>query len=201
MRTRFLTLTTALLAACCSNAHALSIGGWGVSINSPLHVTVDLRGVPNPYTQPTITKVQATLDQLEYYCFNPQNYSVAPGKAGQLTVSGADQVKAEDILGKGQATVDFIFPIDDNLQCVNPLWNYLEGSAAAKIVTVNIDYYFCSGDVKTDPDPCFDGEELTIEEKKAATTVSGVCTLNPVERDKDYVPISGQVYDCVQTSP
>lgn len=200
MRTRLSILTTVLFAALSSHAHALGIGGWGFSINSPLRATIDLSGVPNPSTQPTIAVVSATIDQLEYYCFNPNNFNVAPGEAGEREVFGGNQVGPEEILGKGQATVDIIFEIDGSVTCVNPNWTYIEGTAAAKLVTASISYYFCSGNVKTDDDPCWDGETLTIEEKKAGT-VTGVCTLNPVERDAELIPYPGQVYACVQTSP
>jgi len=202
MNKRILAGTIFIAAAVAGNAHALSISGWGFKIGSVI-ATVNLQGVPNPTTQPTVAVVEATLDQIEYLCLNPNEFNVAPGTAGERTVYGTNQVDASEIQGKGKATVELVFKIDgpDAYPCVNPNWTYIEGSAAAKQITTTISYYFCSGDAKTDTDPCYDDNGLTITEKRAGV-VEGVCTLNPVLRYDSYPygPIPGQEYMCMETS-
>lgn len=196
MNIRYLAAGISLIAVFSSNAYALSIAGWGFSIGSVV-ASIDLKGVPNPTTQPTVAVVDATLDQIEFLCLNPSNYNVAPGSAGQRTVSGNSQVAPENIVGKGQAHVEITFEITGPFTCVNPNWTYLEDSVAAKQITTTISYYYCSG---VDSDPCYDGNTLTITDKKAGT-VEGVCTINPVLRNSDGTVVKGQPYTCMQTSP
>lgn len=196
MNIRYFAVGAFLIAAFSGNAYALSIAGWGFKIGSVVAL-IDLRGVPNPTTQPTVAVVDATLDQIEFLCLNPSDYVVAPGSAGQRTVSGISQVTPENIVGKGQAHVEITFEIEGPFTCVNPNWTYLVDSAAAKQITTTISYYYCSG---TDSDPCYDGNTLTITDRKAGT-VEGVCTLNPVLRNSDGTVVKDQPYTCMQTSP
>jgi len=205
MNIRLLSATAIIAVGFSSNAHALSISGWGFKIGSVV-ATIDLKGVPNPNTKPSIARVTATLDEIESYCLNPINFNVAPGVAGIRTVVGTNEVENAEITGRGTATVDITFEIDGTFSCVNPNWNYIEGSAAAKQITTRIEYFLCSGD-KNDSDPCFDeivvdGKTisiLTVEEKRSGF-VTGVCALHPVLRGSNYLPISGQQYTCIETS-
>lgn len=199
MKTKFLTTGIFLVAAFSTNAYALSIAGYGFKIGSVVAM-LDLKGVPNPTTQPTVAVVDATLDQIEYLCRNPSDFNVAPGQAGQRTVFGSSQVAPENIVDKGKAHVEITFEIPGPFTCVNPNWTYIEDSAAAKQITARISYYFCSGDPKTDSDPCYDGNTLTITDKKAGT-VEAVCTINPVLRNSDGTVVKDQPYTCMQTSP
>lgn len=199
MRTQFLIPITFFVAALSSNAYALKISGWGFSINSPLRATINLQGVPNPSSKPTIVVVDATLDEIEYFCVNPNNYNVAPGEAGSLTVMGTERVEDTDVTTNGQATVNLIFNIDGPYECVNPNWTYVDNTAAVKLVTVNLAYYECAGDPKVDDDPCYLDGEPWYEVNKKAGSASGVCTLDPVERDPyTLIPVPGQIYECVE---
>lgn len=212
MKIRFLAASVLLLASFSSNTYALSLAGYVLKIGS-LHAVVDLSGVPNPYTQPTIATGKATLDQIEYLCYNPSNFNVAPGQAGQRIFSSANQVDNSELNldQKGKATVDITFYKDEGedggfetlgpYPCVNPNWTYIPNSAVAKQLTVTLSYYFCAPDWKGDDDPCYDSitGELDITDKKALTAVA-VCTLDP-ERNPDGTVLKGQVYACTQTSP
>ena len=196
---RLLKVAFFVVAAASTSAYALSIAGWGFKVGSVV-AKLDLRGVPNPTTKPTIAIVTATLDQIEYLCRNPNDYNVAPGSAGQLTVSGSNVVSPDEIVDKGKAYVEISFDIPAEFSCVNPNWTYIMDSAAAKLITARIAYHYCTGDAKTDPEPCYEGNELTIDPNRAAV-VEGTCTLDPVLRNYDGTVVPGQGYICVQTSP
>lgn len=186
-----------LMACFSSSAFAYYIAGWGCYTGSVV-TTIDLKNVPNPSTKPTIAAVDATLDQIEFLCVNPNDHSVAPGQAGQRTASTNQALTSGQIVDK-KATVNLSFEVPGPFNCVNPNWTYIEDSAAAKQINITISYYECSGDPKTDADPCYDGNELTITTKKAAV-VEGVCTINPVLRNDDYTVVKGQVYACTTIS-
>lgn len=198
MKSKFLTTGIFLIAAFSSNAYALQIAGWGFSTGS-VDVRIDLKGVPNPTTQPTVAVVDAALDQVEYLCYNPVNFNVAPGEAGLRTVEVNQQVAPENITSNGKATVLISFEIPGPFPCVNPNWTYIENSAAAKQISTTISYYYCNG---TDPvNPCYTDNTLTVSDKKAGS-VQGVCTLDPVLRDDTYhYVLPKQTYTCTQTSP
>lgn len=187
-----------ILALASSSVFAWSIAGYNFKIGSVI-ATIDLKGVPNPVTKPTVATVDASLDQIEFLCVNPNNYNVAPGQAGQRTVSGNHAITSGDIVDKGKATVELSFDVTGPFTCVNPNWTYIEDSAAAKQLTVSISYYACSGDPKVDADPCYDGNDLTIETKKAAI-VEAICAINPVLRNSDHTVVKGQEYSCTTTS-
>jgi hypothetical protein len=197
MNIRLLSATAIIAVGFSTNAHALSISGWGFKIGSVV-ATIDLKGVPNPNTKPSIAVVDATLDEIETYCRNPQGFIVAPGVAGTRTVFGVNQVDGGEITGRGTATVEIEFIIDGTDSCLNN-WHYIEGSAAAKQITATIEYFLCSGeDIQS---PCFDATNnvLTVETKRSGF-VTGVCALHPVLRDDYYLPREGQQYTCIETS-
>lgn len=192
-------IAAAAAAIVMSQSAMAGISGWALKIGS-IDVHVDLTGVGNPSTKPTITVVDAALDQIEYLCLNPSDFNVAPGGAGQRQVSGSDVIDAGNLLGKGKAVVDLSFEVPGPFTCVNPNWTYLPDSEVAKLVTVTIKWFACTGDVRTDTDPCYEGNTLTIE-AAPKDQVTGVCTVSPVLRNADGTVVSGQVYSCVQTSP
>jgi hypothetical protein len=191
-----LTSLTALMA------QAGRIGGWAFSYGS-IDVHIDLSGVSGNYIKKaSIAVVDAQLDQIEYLCLNPSNFNVAPGSAGQRTVSGSDVIDSGNILGKGQGTVDLSFEIPGDFVCVNPNWTFIPGTEVAKVILTTISWFACSGDVNDPSDtdgPCFDGNTLTVLER-VIDQVEGVCTLNPVLRHADGTVIEGQDYVCVETS-
>lgn len=180
-------------------AHAGSISGWGFKIGS-VDATINLKGVPNPTTKPTVAMVNATLDQIGFLCLNPSNYNVAPGQAAQRTVTGSSAVGIGNLTDNGQATVKLSFEVPGPFTCVNPNWTYIPHSEAAQSLTVSISWYSCTGDPKTDTEPCYDGNTLTIS-PKPISSVQGVCSINPVLRNSDGTVVPGQPYSCTQTSP
>jgi len=181
-----------------TTAHA-GISGWAIKIGS-VDVHVDLKGVGNPSTKPSITVVDATLEEIGFLCVNPADHNVAPGSAAQRTVTGSDVMDTGNLVGKGKATVDLKFEVPGPFTCVNPNWTYIPHSEAAQLITISIKWYACTGDVKTDSDPCYDGNTLTIE-AAPSDSVSGMCSVYPVLRNPDGSVVAGQVYDCVETSP
>lgn len=202
MNIRFLKVALFLVATLSANAYAggwVYIAGMRVWVGS-IHIELDLRGVPNPSTKPTIAIVDGVLDEIEYLCRNPNDYSVAPGSSGQRTIYGTDVLDSGNIVGKGQATVELVFDVPGPFTCVNPNWTWVEGSEVAKKITATISTYLCTGDPRTDPDPCYEGNTLTIAETPADTRVIA-CTLDPVLRNYDGTVTEGQFYTCTQTSP
>lgn len=182
-----------------TTANAGSISGWGIRIGS-VDVHVDLKGVGNPSTKPSITVVDATLEEIGFLCVNPTNHNVAPGSAAQRTLAGSDAMDAGNLVGKGQATVDLKFEVPGPFTCVNPNWTYVPNSVAAELITITIKWYACMGDVRTDSDPCYDGNTLTVA-SEPSDSVAGMCSIHPVLRNPDGSVVPGQVYDCVETSP
>lgn len=185
-----------------SAVHARSIGGWGVSYSS-IKVHADLSGVKNPSVHPSVGVVDTMLEQIEYYCFNPSNYNVAPGSSGFREIMVADAIDEDNILGKGQGTLDLTFEVPGPFNCVNTNWEFLENSEVAKVISITITWYECSGDAKTeaDGDACFeqtpDGTIVTVEETPI-DEVKGLCTLNTVLRNDDYTVVEGQTYTCTE---
>jgi hypothetical protein len=172
------------------------IGGWGFRIGS-VDAHVDLSGVGNPSKKPSITVVDAKLEEISFLCVNPTDKNVAPGSAAERTVSGSDVIDAGNLVGKGQATVDLSFDVPGPFTCVNPNWTYIPHSEVAELLTVSIKWFACTG---VDTDPCYDGNELTIA-PQPIDSVSGICSVHPVLRNPDGSVVSGQPYDCTQTSP
>lgn len=183
-----------------SAVHARGIGGWGVSYGS-INVKADLSGVKNPSVHPSVGIVDTKLEQIEYYCFNPNNYNVSPGSSGFREITVADAINDDNILGKGQGFLDLTFDVPGPFNCVNSNWEFLEGSEVAKFITITISWYECSGDAKTeaDGDACFeqtpDGTIVTVEETPI-DEVKGICTLDPILRNDDMTVVEGQVYRC-----
>ncbi len=184
-----------------TEASAQSFDGWGWFGFSEVTGVIDLRGVPNPDTKPTIVFVTATLNVVEVMCTNPNDMTgpAQPGNAGVREVSAANQVSPQEVVGRGQATVTITFDLgfaETNASCVNPNWNVVIGSAGVKDMSVKMEVFRCTGDVKTDPDPCFEGTTLTVDPAK--DTVNLHCTLDPIDRDEFLHTSSGQVFTCVE---
>lgn len=158
-------------------------------------------GVKNPSTKSSLTIFSSQLGQIEYVCANPSDHGVAPGKAGQRNVILTDALTPNEIIDdKGHAVVKKTFNIPGPFACVNPNWTYLPESDATRQITANISWYACTGDPEKDPDPCHDGSTLTIA-SAPYVTVSGVCSIDPVQRNADGTVVLPQPCTCVQTPP
>ena len=156
--------------------------------------------MPNPDKKPSIVIVNARLDQIEYLCRNPSDYNVAPGSAGERTVTGSDVISPDNIVSNGRAYVEITFEVPGPFTCVNPNWSYINDSVAAKLISATMSTYYCTGDPSTDSDPCFNGNELTIYDSPEAT-INTICTLDPILRNYDGTVVAGQSYTCTETSP
>ena len=183
-----------------THANAQFFDGWGWFGFSSLTGEIDLRGVPKPDAKPTVVVVDASLNQIEILCKNPNGFSVAPGSASLRFVL-RHPIASQEVAKNGQATVTVVFDLGDaesEVNC-NNLWTVVQNSAAVTDMSVVLQVYRCTGDVKTDPEPCVanDGITLTIE-PTPRDTVSLHCTLDPVLRNADGTAQHNQVMTCVE---
>jgi len=173
------------------------IAGWGVFGFSELNVVIDLKKVKNPTKFPSLLVFNGTLNNIECFCLNPRNQNVAPGRPAVQEVSDAKEIR-ENPNHPGQATLSLLFPLDvyQELAC-NPNWNPLSGSCAADDVTLLMQWYRCTNAPNiVDSDPCFEGDELTVDFSTPIDQAKAHCTLDPVLRDKNGIPLHGQSFDC-----
>lgn len=184
-----------------ANAQFFDGGGWfGFSTLTGI---IDLRGVPNPDRKPTIIVVDASLNQIEVLCKNPQGFNVTPGTASLRFVL-SHPITDQEVADNGQATVEVTFDLGDaenNVEC-NNLWTVVPGSAAVVDMSVTLQVFRCTGNVKTDPDPCHADDLITLTiEATPRDTFSQHCTLDPVLRDPDtFEPLHDQVLTCVEVA-
>lgn len=181
-----------------THANAQFFDGWGWFGFSSLTGEIDLRGVPKPDAKPTVVVVDASLNQIEILCKNPNGFSVAPGSASLRFVL-RHPIASQEVAKNGQATVTVVFDLGDaesDVNC-NNLWTVVQNSAAVTDMSVVLQVYRCTGDVKTDPEPCVanDGITLTIE-PTPRDTVSLHCTLDPVLRNDDGTTQHPQYMTC-----
>jgi hypothetical protein len=194
-------LVTSVLAMSSSNANAQFFNGGGWFGFSTLTGLIDLRGVPNPDSKPTVVVVDASLNQIEILCKNPNGFSVAPGSASQRFVL-SHPIESQEVAKNGQAQVTIEFDLGDSESSINcnNKWTVIQNSAAVTDMSVVLQVFRCTGNVKTDPEPCVanDGITLTIE-ATPRDTFAQHCTLDPVLRNGDGTTKSGQFLTCVET--
>jgi hypothetical protein len=200
MNIRFLTAGLFLIAGLSSNAHAITFFGKAFSFTGSVVTQQEVRGVPSTDQTASIVIITMMMDKIEYLCENPANFNVAPGEAGRRTVYASDVISPEDITGKGKASVKITTEVPGPFTCVNPNWTFKLDTEVVTQYRMIMSVFLCTGDPRTDPDPCFNGNELTITEKNS-DTIEAVCTLDSVQRNYDGTVVKGQPYTCVQTSP
>jgi hypothetical protein len=208
-------LAISAVATSGTGANAQFFDGWGWFGFSEVTGVIDLSKVPNPDSKPSIVTVTGTLDFIEVICINPANQNVAPGEAGSVDVAATTAIGSGDITNRKQAkaTVEITFgsaelaAAEATAICVNPLWDVVPDSAAPKQLSLTLNSFRCVPESKTDPDPCFcdnpDGCEggipfdgLTVGANP--DTVQLLCTVDPVLRDSNGVPVHDQVITCVE---
>src|SRR2546426_1025194 len=172
------------------------ISGWAGLGFSEFIFEIDLKKVKNPTKFPSIVVVHGTLNRTECFCLNPQNHNVAPGHAGVQEVSAAQEV-SENPTKPGQATLTLHFDLNRyEQQACNKSWIPVHGSCAADDITLLMQWYRCTGDPKVDPDPCFEGDQLTVDFSAPIDQARTRCTLDPVRRDANGIPLHNQEFDC-----
>jgi hypothetical protein len=187
-----------------TDANAQFFDGWGWFGFSAVHGVIDLRGVPNPDTKPSFVQIKLTLKSIAIVCKNPNNSTTpaSPGSAGDRTVTLGQPITLANFTGDpGQAQVTFdvdlsFAEVDTN--CVNPNWTHITGSAAVGLILAEMKSYRCTNkelDGIPDADPCFEGMTLTATLRD---TVNLECTLNPVLRDSNFIPLHDQDFTCVE---
>jgi hypothetical protein len=190
-------LVVSVIALLCIDVGAQSFNGGGWFGFSTLTGLIDLRGVPNPDSKPTIIVVDASLNQIEVLCRGPQGQLVAGAATLRFVLS--HPVAAREVAKNGQATVEITFELGDaesNINCNNN-WTVVQNSAAVTDMSVVLQVFRCTGNTKTDPAPCVadDGTTLTIE-ATPRDTFAQHCTLNPVLRDNNGAALHNQVLSC-----
>ncbi len=161
------TITTALilmgsLLLMAGVAEARSISGWGWTCCSAMEGEIDMKGVPNPSSKPTVVLADAALGTIEILCRNPANNGVFNGNAFDAIVSDFKIVDDADLTGNGKATVSVSYDLagfEDPAYCPNANWEVLPDSPWLLDMTVSLKWYFCTGD---DDTPCYDNGGLTI---------------------------------------
>jgi hypothetical protein len=172
------------------------ISGWAGFGFSSFTFEVDLKKVKNPTKIPSLLVVDGTLNSIECFCLNPRNHDVFPGRPAIQEVSAAEEVPG-DIPKPGQVTVTLLFPLDPygGLAC-KPGFNPIHGSCAADDITLQMHWYRCTGDPKVDTDPCFENGEPTVDTSAPIDEAETECTLDPVLRDANHIPLHGQEFTC-----
>jgi len=197
MRNRVLIPIVLIFFSLSSNAHALTISGWSVKIGS-VDATFNLEGLPPTNIKPSVGVWNATLKQIEYLCFNPKNKNVAPGVAGQRSVTLAEPVAQDSgAEGRGKGRIDFVYKIEkDTFPCVNRNWWFIPETAAAKEIDMQVEVYTCGGSSSDPKTACFtsDGEPW-IQGEKLDILILG-CSLSSILRDEYGLPVKGQEYNC-----
>ena len=198
-------LVTSMVPLFGSNANAQFFDGWGWFGFSALRGEIDLSKVPNPNSKPRIVFVQGILSSIEVMCRNPANHVVAPGKAGTRTATGQSAISGDNITDRkrGLAHVT-VFVGDAELAAAeatatcNNNWTVIEGSAAPKQVSLTMNIFGCVPESNKDPEPCFLGtsDTLTIDTTINPDTVKLVCTIDPVARDSNGIPLHDQTIIC-----
>jgi hypothetical protein len=193
-------LVISAVAMSSTHANAQFFDGWGWFGFSILTGQIDLRGVPKPDAKPTIVVVDARLNQIEILCRGPQGQLVSGAASLRLVLS--HPIASQEVAKNGQAMVTVTFDLGDaesSINCNNN-WTVVSNSAAVTDMSVDLQVFRCTGDVKTDPEPCVanDGVTLTIE-PTPRDSVSLHCTLDPVLRNPDGSAQHNQVLTCVET--
>jgi len=180
-----------------------TISGWGFKCCSSGTATIDLKGVPNPSTRPTIVVGNANLKKVEILCKNPANNGIFPGNSFDQQITDANILDGGDITGKGKATINLIYPLngfEDSQFCVNPNWQVLPDSAWLIDIAVRLDWFECNGDA-TDGDPCTEDvngvKVFTIDQTRIIDTKNIDCSVPPGSmRDADGKPPHQITYNC-----
>jgi hypothetical protein len=204
MHNRFLIPLALLIFSLGSNAHALTIAGWSVKTKS-LDALYLLQGLPNTSVKPTVGVWTVDLKQIEYLCFNPKNFNVAPGVAGQRTVTLAEPVEPCNEAGpcpaegKGKGSLNFVYDYGNSFTCVNRNWVYIDKSAVAKEIKMTVDVYMCGGSSSDPQTACYIDGEPWIQGEKQDTLILQ-CSLPFIGRitsgEQIGQVVPGQVYDC-----
>ena len=194
----FLLFTTGLGLSL--NAQALTFANKTFTIGS-IDSDIYITGVGNLDKKPALLFYDYTIDTVQYLCLNPSNFNVAPGSAGQRSISQTATLTAANLEGKGKARVLDATEIPGPFTCVNPNWTFLPDSEVAVTFSINLKYYLCTGDVKTDSEPCFDDAMKPTIEASPALVEKSVCSISNPLRNSDGTVVKGQVYTCMNVAP
>lgn len=185
---------------CSLSSHALTFANKTFkigSIDSDIYIT----GVGNLDRKPALLFYDYSIDSVQFLCLNPNNFNVAPGSAGKREISKTATLTAANLEGKGKARVFDITEIPGPFTCVNPNWIFLPDSEVALTFSVNLKYYLCTGDVKTDLEPCFDDAMNPTVETQPALIEKTVCSITNPLRNGDGTVVKGQLYSCMDVAP
>ncbi len=180
------------------NAEARGISGWAWSCCSAMEGDIELKGVPNPNTKPTIVLADAAFGTVEILCRNPADNGVFNGTAFDAIVSDFKILEDTDLTGNGKASVSISYDLagfEDPAYCPNDNWDVLEDSPWLLDMTVSLKWYFCTGDDTGGSDPCYDSSGLTIEDKPIDSATMYCEVPEGYTRDENYAP-PHVTYDC-----
>jgi len=182
------------------NALALTFANKTFSIGS-IDSYIYMTGVGNLDKKPALLFYYYSIDKVQYFCVNPNTYNVAPGTAGTREFTTTATLTGDNLEGKGKASVYDITQIPGPFPCVNSNWIFVEHSEVALLFSVTLKYYACTGDSRTDPEPCFDDNMNPTIEASPALVEKSVCSISNPLRNADGTVVTGQVYSCMDVAP
>ena len=167
------------------------------SIDSDIYIT----GVGNLDKKPALLFYDYSIESVQFLCLNPNTFNVAPGSAGKREISKTATLTAANLEGKGKARVFDATEIPGPFTCVNRNWIFLEDSEVALTFSVSLKYHLCTGDVKTDSEPCFDDAMNPTIETMPVLIEKSVCAIADPLRNGDGTVVKGQLYNCMDVAP
>lgn len=184
-------LAVSAIGAVTTNANAAFIG-FAIRGYSELTAVIDLNEVKNLKFDQAVT-IEGSLNFIEVLCLNPQTFAVVPGSAGSREVATTQAVTRGDLTDRAgnKATVTITFAGDvltaaeQTPGICNNQWTVLEGSAAAKSLSLTLSQ-----------------ERVSNQGLVVIDSVDVNCTLNPILRNTDESspdfgkPLHDQVFAC-----
>ena len=187
-------LAVSTIGALTTHANAAFIG-FSIRGYSELTAVINLNEVKNLKFDQEVT-IAGSLNFIEVLCLNPQTFAVMPGNAGSAEIATTQAVTQADLTDRqgNKATLtihfggDVLAAVEQEAQdagVCNNLWTVLEGSAAAKSLSLTLSQ-----------------NRVTNQGFVVVDSVDIICTLNPILRETDQSspefgkPLHDQVFTC-----
>jgi hypothetical protein len=160
--------------------------GFSIKGYSELTVVVNIDEVKNLKFDQEIS-ITGTLNFIEVICLNPQNFNLAPANAGAREAEATQAVTSADLTDRqgNKATVTILFAgevleaAEETPGLCNNLWTVVDGSAAAKSLSLTLSQ-----------------SRLSNQGLVIVDTVNVICTFDPLLRDAAGLPLHDQEATC-----
>jgi len=173
-------------------ANAGTISGWSYRCCSHFTGDIDLKGVPNPDSKPTVVIALMTL-QLESVCRNPAGGSFSTQVIHFLRTVQQPLSAIQGTVGSnGKITVHVDVNLEDlvsDADCTNGsgAWQVLDNSTGVTAAGIHQDWYYCTT-----------SDCSTYNPSKPIDSANIACTLlnPPFQRNTDGTTKSEQPFSC-----